>query len=106
MSPGDPRNRNLILVQQMRDEDDDQEQFKPLAWGLILRLFRYARPVKRKVIALVVLTTIRSAQLPALFWISSRVIAGPIARGEAQALAAGTLAYGLLAVLAGCSPSR
>ena len=99
MNPADLRNRNLILVQRMRDEDDDEEQFKPLAWGLIYRLFRYARPVRRKLIALIVLTTIRSAQLPALIWITAQVISGPIARGDAHGYALGALCYGLLALL-------
>jgi len=98
MKTADSRNRNLILVERPRDDDDEEEQFKPLEWGLILRLFRYARPVKRKAIAMIALTTIRSAQLPALVWIVSRVITGPIARGDAYAVAGGALCYGLLAL--------
>ena len=32
------RARDLILVHRVRDEDDDEEQFKPLDWRLIRRL--------------------------------------------------------------------
>jgi ATP-binding cassette subfamily B protein len=67
-------NRNLILVHRVRDEDDDEEQFKPLDWRLIRRLLGYARPVRRKLAVMVVLTVIRSAQLPALVWITAVVI--------------------------------
>ena len=40
--------RDLILVQRVRDEDDDEEQFKPLDWRPLRRLLTYARPVRRK----------------------------------------------------------
>jgi ABC-type multidrug transport system fused ATPase/permease subunit len=42
---------------------------KPLEWGLIRRLFTYARPVRGKLTALIMLTVIRAAQLPALGWV-------------------------------------
>jgi ATP-binding cassette subfamily B protein len=86
-------------VQRIPDEDDDREQFKPLEWGLIRRLFGYTRPVKRKVAILAALTLIRSAQLTVLAWIVARIISGPIARGDVHGLAWGTLGYALLAVL-------
>lgn len=87
MKSADATDLNLTLVRRPRDVDDEGEQFKPLEWGLIRRLFGYARPVKRKVRLLVALTIIRSAQLPGLVWIVSVVIAGPIARGDVAMIA-------------------
>ncbi len=99
MKKADFKNPNLVLVHRVGDEDDDGNQFKPLEWGLIRRLFTYAHPVRRKAWVLLALTIIRSAQLPALVWITSVVIAGPIARGDLHAVAVGTAAFAVLAVL-------
>ena len=93
------RARDLILVHRMRDEDDDEEQFKPLDWRLIRRLLAYARPVWRKLLVMVALTVIRSAQLPALVLITALVIKGPIARGDLHGIFLGTVGYVALAVL-------
>jgi ATP-binding cassette subfamily B protein len=80
-------------------DDDDEEQFKPLAWGLIRRLFTYTGPARGKVRRLVVLTIVRSIQLPALTWVVARVIAGPITHAHEAGLALGVLGYGALAVM-------
>lgn len=71
-----------MLVQRVRDEDDDEPQFKPLEWGIIRRLFGYTRPHAAQRNWLIVLTLFRSAQLPALVWLAAEIIAGPIARHE------------------------
>jgi ATP-binding cassette, subfamily B, bacterial len=99
MSADQDRARNLILVQRVRDEDDDEEQFKPLEWGLIRRLLKYARPVRRKLAIMVALTAIRSAQLPALVWITALVIKGPIAHRDLHGILLGTLGFAALAFL-------
>ena len=100
-NPG-PSGRNLLLVQRPRDDDDDEEQFKPLEWGLIRRLFTYASPIRRKLIALSVLTVIRAAQLPALPWLVSATIGliskGTITRQEDAWLWLGVGAYAVLAL--------
>jgi ATP-binding cassette subfamily B protein len=88
----------LTLVHRTRDDDEDEEQFKPLAWSLVRRLFTYSRPVQAKVRRLVALTVIRSMQLPALTWVVALVITGPIAHARAAGLALGVLGYGLLAI--------
>jgi len=80
------------------EDDEDAEQFKPLEWGLIRRMFTYARPVQRKLNILLVLTVIRSAQLPALIWASATIISGPIARHDIGVLPWAVLGYGLLAL--------
>jgi ATP-binding cassette subfamily B protein len=95
MKPGPP-SAGLTLLS--RDDEDD-EQFRPLAWGLIRRLLGYTRPVRGKFLALVVLTVIRSAQLPALAWVISLVITGPIAGHDLDGLAFGVGGYALLAIL-------
>jgi ATP-binding cassette subfamily B protein len=99
MSAGPGRGRDLILVQRVREEDDDEEQFKPLDWGLIRRLLTYARPVRRKLAIMVALTIIRSAQLPALVLITALTIKGPIAHGDLHGVYLGTLAFSLLAIV-------
>ncbi len=87
----------LILVQRPQDDEDDQ-QFKPLEWGLIRRLFGYTAPVKRKVRVLIGLTILRAAQLPALAWMVGLTISGPIARHEASELFWYVGAFLLLAI--------
>ncbi|HVW20133.1 MAG TPA: ABC transporter ATP-binding protein [Opitutaceae bacterium] len=86
-----------MLVHRTR-EDEDDEQFRPLSWGLIRRLFAYSAPVRPKVRRLVVLTVIRSIQLPALTWVAALVIKGPITGGRIAGLGLGVLGYGLLAI--------
>jgi ATP-binding cassette subfamily B protein len=61
-------------------------------------MFTYARPVQRKLNILLVLTVIRSAQLPALIWASATIISGPIARHDIGVLPWAVLGYGLLAL--------
>jgi ATP-binding cassette subfamily B protein len=88
----------LTLLPGARDPEDDEEQFKPLEWGLIRRLFRYTAPIKRQVAALGVMTLVRSAQLPALGWITALIIKGPITGRDFAGLALGVAGYGLLAL--------
>jgi len=88
----------MTLIQQLRDEDDDEEQFKPLEWGLIRRLFTYTASIKGKVTALWVLSVIRAAQLPALAWVIALVINGPITNRDFKGIALGVAGYGLLAL--------
>ncbi len=95
---GQPPIRDLGLVRRVRDEEDDEELQKPLEWSLIRRLFTYATPVQGKLNALVVMSVIRSAQLPAFLWITSLIIRGPISSGDVTGLALGVLGYAVLAV--------
>ncbi|HVZ64075.1 MAG TPA: ABC transporter ATP-binding protein [Lacunisphaera sp.] len=90
--------RDIGLVRRPRDDDEDEELQRPLEWGLIRRLFTYTAPIKGKVAALGFLTLIRSAQLPALGWVMSLIIKGPITAGDLHALALGVIGYGVLAV--------
>jgi ATP-binding cassette subfamily B protein len=90
--------RDVGLVRRPLADDEDEEQFKPLEWGLIRRMFTYARPVKKKLNILLVLTVIRSAQLPALIWASATIISGPIARHDVGVLPWAVLGYALLAL--------
>ncbi len=99
MKTGAAPNRNLILVHRLRDEEEDQELVKPLDWRLVRRLFTYARPARRKLRVLLLLTVIRSAQLPALVWLASLVITGPIAQGHIRGIFEGVGLYAVLALL-------
>jgi len=90
--------RELGLVRRPQEDDEDEEQFKPLEWGLIRRMFTYAKPVRRKLNILLVLTLFRSAQLPALIWASATIISGPIARHDVGTLPWAVLGYALLAL--------
>ena len=85
------------LVRRVRDDEDEELQ-KPLEWGLIRRLFTYTAPIKGKVTWLILLTLIRSAQLPALGWVMSLVIKGPITGRDLAGIALGVAGYGLLAL--------
>ncbi len=86
MKPPPSTPGGLIVVPRPQDDGELEEQFKPLEWGLIRRLFGYTAPVKRKVRVLIGLTVIRAAQLPALAWMVGLTISGPIARHETSAL--------------------
>ncbi len=90
--------RDLGLVHRVRGDEEDEEIQQPLEWALIRRLFTYAAPVRRKLNLLLVLSTIRAAQLPAFLWITSLLINGPISRGDTAALTTGVLGYLLLAI--------
>jgi ABC-type multidrug transport system fused ATPase/permease subunit len=89
--------KDLGLVRRVRDDEDEELQ-KPLEWGLIRRLFTYTRPIQGKVTALIILTLIRAAQLPALGWVVALVIKGPITGRDFAGLALGVAGYGLLAL--------
>jgi ATP-binding cassette subfamily B protein len=94
-----PEVRDVGLVRRVRDDDEEEEIQRPLEWSLIRRLFLYAAPVRRKLTALSVLTVIRAAQLPALVWLSTLIIKGPIAGGDTTALWLGVAAYAVLALM-------
>jgi ATP-binding cassette subfamily B protein len=72
-----------LLVHRSRDDDEDDEvQFKPLEWGLVRRLFGYTRPHATKRNWLILLTVLRSMQLPALVWLGALIITRPIAQHD------------------------
>ena len=96
--PQPPRRtlRELIIVQRQPDEEPE-EQFRPLEWGLIRRLMGYTRPLAAKRNLLIALTITRSIQLPALAWVVSAVIGGPVTRHDAPGLFWGVVGYLILA---------
>jgi ATP-binding cassette subfamily B protein len=87
------------LIQRLPEDDDNETDSQPLEWGLIRRLFTYTAPIKGKVTALVVLSFIRAAQLPALGWVMALVINGPITARDFSGIALGVVGYGVLALL-------
>lgn len=92
---GQPGN---LLVHRSRDSEDD-EQFKPLEWGLIRRLFGYTRAVAAKRNWLLFLSAVRSVQLATLVWLAATIINGPIANRDQHGLILGLAGYALLAIL-------
>lgn len=90
--------RDLGLVRRARDDDEDDEIQKPLEWSLIRRMFTYAAPVRKKLTALSVLTVIRAAQLPALVWLATLMIKGPITQGDVAGLWLWIAGYAALAL--------
>ncbi len=94
-----PKARADLGLLVRREPDEDGPQFKPLEWGLILRLFTYTRPFARKRNALIVLTLIRSIQIPAITWAMGRIISGPIAGSDLVTLPWAVLGFAALAVV-------
>jgi ATP-binding cassette subfamily B protein len=73
----------LRLTQVVRPREEEEEAEKrPLEWGLIRRLFAFAKPYRGTCLALACLTVLRSAQLPLLVWAIAQVIGGPITEGD------------------------
>jgi ATP-binding cassette subfamily B protein len=99
MSNKDLQNSKRMLVYRLRDEDDESDIMKPLEWSLIRRVFGYAKPIQGKLNTLIILSIIRAAQLPALVWITSLIIAGPIARSDMHGVIIGSICFLVLAVL-------
>lgn len=82
------------LTHVTQDEERDVE-LKPLQFFLLMRrIFGYARPHRRVIILLGMITTVRAIQLPLLAHVLSSVINGPVARGDFSGvlLGAGTFA--------------
>lgn len=90
---------SLTLVRRLRTEEDDEPHLRPLEWGLVRRLIGYTRGQRSKRNLLLVLTLLRSSQLPALALLSSLVIAGPIAEHDTHRVIWGIVGFGLLAVM-------
>jgi ATP-binding cassette subfamily B protein len=97
MRPPAKIREDVGLVRRVRDDEDEELQ-KPLEWGLIRRLFTYTAPIKGRVWALIIMTLIRSAQLPALGWVMSLIIKGPITGRDLAGIGLGVAGYGVLAL--------
>jgi ABC-type multidrug transport system fused ATPase/permease subunit len=91
--------RPLGLTRRAPDDDEDEEQFKPLEWGLIRRLFTYTRPFAAKRNALFVLTIIRSMQVPAITSAMAYIIGHIIERHDLNLLPWAVLGYGILTIV-------
>jgi len=92
--------KNLSIVRLER-EDEPLEK-KSLDLHLFKRLFAQTRPYRWTRDVLLVCVVMRSLQLPALAWILSVVINGPIARGEPDGIilgAVGFLAFSLFTLI-------
>jgi len=88
---------NLTLTYFRRSDDDELTQ-RPLSLSLIFRTLGYARPYARKRNLLFIACFIRACQLPALGWLISYIINGPIAQKDARGLVIATIGYAVLAL--------
>lgn len=85
------------LTHVTRDEERDVE-LKPLQFFMLMRrIFGYARPHKRIVVLLAIITLVRSIQLPMLAHVLSAVINGPVARGDFHGVLLGAAGFAALA---------
>jgi ATP-binding cassette subfamily B protein len=89
---------DLLTVAPRQTSEEDDEQFKPLEWGLIRRLIDFTRPQRRKFWIMVALSTVRAIQLPAIVWAMGAIIAGPAARHDLRTLAWWLAGYAVLAI--------
>lgn len=90
---------DFLVLKRSDDEDENDQPFKPLEWGLIRRLWTYTRVQRTKRNWLVALTLIRSAQISLLTWTMAVIIGGPIARHESDTLAWAVAGYVALALV-------
>ncbi|MEZ5413097.1 MAG: ABC transporter ATP-binding protein [Opitutaceae bacterium] len=89
---------DITVVEKSREEAEEAH-FRPLQWSLIRRLFSYTAPVKTKTRWLVALVLLRAGLLPAMVFISSRIISGPIASGDLHILPWAVLGFAAVALL-------
>jgi len=78
---------------QVRPEDYVEPYQRPLEFGLILRLFRYTRPHKKKRNWLMTLVILRAIQLTILTWMLGAIIDGPMAQRDARGVMLGALGF-------------
>jgi len=84
------------LTHVTREEERDVE-LKPLQFFKLMgRIFGYARPHRRLILLLAIITTARSIQLPMLAHVLSSVINGPVARGDFHGVLLGAGAFAAL----------
>ena len=79
------------------DEEIDKSSLD--VFGLLRRVFSYARPHARKRNHLIALVIFRSMGLPALAWAIGAIINGPIQHGDVGAILLATLGFAALAAL-------
>ncbi len=78
---------------QVRKEDLDELNLRPLEMKLIWRMLGYTRRHARKRNWLFALVLTRSIQLPMLAWILGLVINGPIARHDSRGVIWGAVGF-------------
>ncbi len=94
-----PKVRALGLTRRAADDDEDEEQFKPLEWNLIRRLFTYTRPFAVKRNVLIGLTLVRSMQVPAITTAMAYIITNIIAHTKSSLLPWAVVGYGVLTIV-------
>jgi ATP-binding cassette subfamily B protein len=86
-----------LLTRPRADEPSEPTQ-RPLDLGLIGRVWSLTRPYRAVRLWLMVLVIVRSVQLPALTWVMTAVIAGPVARRDVAGVLWGAGGFLALAV--------
>jgi len=78
--------------------DEREPDMRPLDFGLLRRMFTYARPYRTKMRILIGLVLLRSAQMPLLAWLLGAVINGAIAHRDPRGTLLGALGYAAFAL--------
>jgi len=94
-----PLQVSSIGLTRRETDNENEELLKPLEWGLIRRLFTYTRPFAVKRNVLIVLTLIRSMQVPAITSAMAYIIGTIIAHKEAGLLPWAVIGYGVLTIV-------
>ena len=89
--------KRRLTIAPASDEEIDQSSLD--VFGLLRRVFSYAKPHARKRNQLVALVIFRSAALPALAWAIGAIINGPIQSGNLTAILLATGGFAALAAL-------
>ena len=89
----------VALTHVVHDQESTQHRPEENVFALLLRVFQYARPYRRTLVALCLHVAIRAALLPMGVWSMAAVINGPIAKGNLEGVLYGVLGFTGLAAL-------
>ncbi|MEI6872766.1 MAG: ABC transporter ATP-binding protein [Verrucomicrobiota bacterium] len=89
----------VALTHVVHDQESTQHRPEDNVFALLRRVFEYAKPYRRTLIALCIHVAIRAALLPLGVWSMAAVINGPIANGNLGGVLTGVLGFTGLAAL-------
>jgi ATP-binding cassette subfamily B protein len=92
-------NTTAAAITHVPHDSDYEADTRPLDFGLIRRMFQFARPYARKRNWLLMCVLLRAIQLPLLAWAIGAVINGPISRHDIRGTLLGAAAFLALAAI-------